>query len=725
MTVSTTNSSASYTGNGSTTEFSVTFEFFDAGEVKVYTRTIATGVQTLKAIETDYTLSGGAGSTGTVTFLVPPPSTDEVHVFRDTTRTQPNDFTPSQRFPSASVERALDRGAMRDQDDELQVGKALRAPLTDDSALSMVLPNSVTRASKVLGFDSSGAPVATTQADQSATTVIATNSTTARSHAERWGEVYNVKDYGALGNGSANDATAINAAIAQANTDGGGVVHFPRGTYLVSASVTMKSNVWLQGAGIGATTIKRANSAADLHLLNAATASNDYISVSDMEIDGNRANNTSTGHGIRLDDGATEVRIWNVFIHDTYSYGIGLQATSTGYQQIFIDSVHIKDVGSDGIDIKDPASTNENIFLSNILVDNWGLGFLINDPDDASEPWVTTQSGLDLRGIVSVANVQCINNNLANRTISGVSKLPANAGIRFRVGEAGTTAGKAARRSSLTNFYTDGTSQTARGLVLGGVDCVASNGVIHLTGADVRCVAFDATAVNENSFNNTVSNVEILDSGDTAIKFETDTRDNIVDGCKIVNAATRGVVLDGEDNIVQGCDFFSCNSHALTVAGNRNVVKDNTFRETVGDAIQILTDTTKTVVKGNSYYASTGDNLDNASAATPDPDLNVSGDIEYGVALPLAVASGSALTIPYPAEYVSVTGTSTITSIHASTSFKGRIVTLHFASTADINHAGNIKLAGAANFTSIAAHTTLTLACDGTNWVEVSRSVNS
>jgi hypothetical protein len=54
----------------------------------------------------------------------------------------------------------------------------------------------------------------------------------------------NVKDHGAQGNGSANDTSAINAAISACNSAGGGTVTFPSGTYMVS-SLRLKSNVRL------------------------------------------------------------------------------------------------------------------------------------------------------------------------------------------------------------------------------------------------------------------------------------------------------------------------------------------------------------------------------------------------------------------------------------------------------------------------------------------------
>ncbi len=56
--------------------------------------------------------------------------------------------------------------------------------------------------------------------------------------------VFNVKDFGATGDGKTLDTDAINQAIIAANAAGGGTVQFPAGTYL-SASIRLKSNVTL------------------------------------------------------------------------------------------------------------------------------------------------------------------------------------------------------------------------------------------------------------------------------------------------------------------------------------------------------------------------------------------------------------------------------------------------------------------------------------------------
>ena len=64
------------------------------------------------------------------------------------------------------------------------------------------------------------------------------------------GVVYNVRDFGARGDGVANDAGAIDKAIDEAAAYGGGTVYFPAGNYL-SGTIHLKSKITLyidQGA---------------------------------------------------------------------------------------------------------------------------------------------------------------------------------------------------------------------------------------------------------------------------------------------------------------------------------------------------------------------------------------------------------------------------------------------------------------------------------------------
>jgi polygalacturonase len=58
--------------------------------------------------------------------------------------------------------------------------------------------------------------------------------------------VFDVRSYGATGNGSTNDTPAVNQAIAAANQAGGGIVEFPAGTYRAGGSIHLRSNVTLR-----------------------------------------------------------------------------------------------------------------------------------------------------------------------------------------------------------------------------------------------------------------------------------------------------------------------------------------------------------------------------------------------------------------------------------------------------------------------------------------------
>lgn len=63
-----------------------------------------------------------------------------------------------------------------------------------------------------------------------------TNSAT-RAVGDRFGDVYNVKDYGAVGDGVADDTTKIQNA-ANACISNGGILYFPNGTYKITSTIT-------------------------------------------------------------------------------------------------------------------------------------------------------------------------------------------------------------------------------------------------------------------------------------------------------------------------------------------------------------------------------------------------------------------------------------------------------------------------------------------------------
>lgn len=160
MPVSNPNSSVTYDGTGSQTGFPTTFAFFTSADIEVIERVIATGVETTKALTTDYTVSGGSGSTGDVTAVTAPPSTVTWTIRRVLAETQETALPVAGALPSTAISQALDRGVMMVQQHSDELARTLVFPKTDDSTISPEIPSSVERASQFLAFDASGAPIA-------------------------------------------------------------------------------------------------------------------------------------------------------------------------------------------------------------------------------------------------------------------------------------------------------------------------------------------------------------------------------------------------------------------------------------------------------------------------------------------------------------------------------------------------------------------------------------
>ena len=116
MTVSTTISSILYTGNGATTAFATTFQFLAETDLIVTKILISSGAETTQVLTTDYTVSGGAGSTGTVTMVAAPSSLYQLRIKRSTARLQSTDYIENNAFPVATVETEFDRLTMISQE---------------------------------------------------------------------------------------------------------------------------------------------------------------------------------------------------------------------------------------------------------------------------------------------------------------------------------------------------------------------------------------------------------------------------------------------------------------------------------------------------------------------------------------------------------------------------------------------------------------------------------
>ena len=218
------------------------FKILKQTDLKVVLSTSA-GVETVQTLTTHYTVSGvGSQNGGTVTFTagnIPATSSSaKVTLILDTELKQAMDLSYAVAIDSEALEGALDNS--------ININKRSR-DLVDRS---ITLPDSEVDGSgaydaKNIRIKNLGAPTATTDAatktytdvlvnntalGPAPTGLVATGSVTSRLLADRWGEIKNVKDFGAVGDGVANDTVAIQAAVTAA---AGGTVFFPAGTYLV------------------------------------------------------------------------------------------------------------------------------------------------------------------------------------------------------------------------------------------------------------------------------------------------------------------------------------------------------------------------------------------------------------------------------------------------------------------------------------------------------------
>lgn len=123
---------------------------------------------------------------------------------------------------------------------------------------------------------------------------------TSRTVESKLRESVSVKDFGAVGDGVADDTAAIQSAL---NVSGG--VYFPVGIYRVISTLKVKSSTYITGQGTSSIVILA--NGVNTHVFeneNYASGTNENITFDGLIINGNVANQTNNGtmnkHGIRM-----------------------------------------------------------------------------------------------------------------------------------------------------------------------------------------------------------------------------------------------------------------------------------------------------------------------------------------------------------------------------------------------------------------------------------------
>ena len=166
MTVSSTTVKNSASGDGSTTQFTYSFKIFADTDLEVIIRS-STGTETVKTLTTHYTVAGaGDASGGSITFTSgnTPATGETVVIRREVPQTQAIDYIANDPFPAESHEEGLDRATMTIQQMQEELDRSFKVSATNTITTPEFTEDAATRASRTLGFDSTG-NVLTTVAD--------------------------------------------------------------------------------------------------------------------------------------------------------------------------------------------------------------------------------------------------------------------------------------------------------------------------------------------------------------------------------------------------------------------------------------------------------------------------------------------------------------------------------------------------------------------------------
>lgn len=161
-----------YTGNGATTAFAFSYNFFDPSDllVNLFDTTLGSDVAPQPVLNGgatyDYTVVGSKDadtgeylSGATITFNTAPLANHRVTISRSVPATQNSVFTNNTKFPAKTVEAALDRETMMVQQVSSLISRTPQIPASD-GVLNMTLPVKALRANKYFAFDANGLPQA-------------------------------------------------------------------------------------------------------------------------------------------------------------------------------------------------------------------------------------------------------------------------------------------------------------------------------------------------------------------------------------------------------------------------------------------------------------------------------------------------------------------------------------------------------------------------------------
>ncbi len=350
--------------------------------------------------------------------------------------------------------------------------------------------------------------------------------------------VYNVKKFGAKGDGTTIDTTAIQNACDRARNlsekpQGGGVVYLPKGIYIVDNVIDVYSDVLLLGDGKTLTYIKPDDSAtynANQGIIQTVffdTTQGDNLwdyydpypaglvmgfGIDQICIDGNRGN-VSNANGLCIYGG--KWKIGDVAVINTDGHGIWTEAGIPG-SSISGDDLH------DYLNMHE--SYGENIYISNANKHGW----LYRGPNDSS----ITDVQIKTCGWGGIFQESTGNNSVGNLEIQSLHAYSCNC-LHDANGAMVTLA-----NANVQFLYVDASKR--RGLLTNNSATIIDQ--LFILGNDPSNLGFDAITLDVPTQINMIRNSEANRTSGTAGKFLVVNRDSIIGQLRTVRGGSSTLV---------------------------------------------------------------------------------------------------------------------------------------------------------------------------------------